>query len=70
MLVLKTIRKTAAMDFISESHLRRLVAEGKCPGVYSGNRFLVNVTALQEQLDSESRGRQKIPGGVNANIDR
>lgn len=59
MVVFKTIRKTAAMKIITENHLRRLVAEGKCPGVYSGNRFLVNVTALQEQLDAESRGERK-----------
>ncbi len=64
--VFKTIRKTAAMDFITENHLRRLVAEGRCPGVYSGNRFLVNVAALQEQLDAESR---KISGEVTASID-
>lgn len=59
MLILETIRKTAAMKIISESHLRRLVAEGKCPGVYSGNRFLVNVGALQEQLDAESRSERR-----------
>lgn len=51
----KTIRQTAALGFISEHYLRLLVAQGKCPGVFSGNRFLVNVDALIEQLDAESR---------------
>lgn len=51
----KTIRQTAATGLTSEHHLRLLVAQGKCPGIYSGNRFLVNVKALAEQLDLESR---------------
>lgn len=51
----KTIRQTAAFGFISEHYIRLLVAQGKCPGVYSGNRFLVNVDALIEQLDKESK---------------
>lgn len=55
MLTFKTIRQTAAIGFISEHHLRLLVAQGRCPGVYSGNRFLVNVNALMEQLESDSR---------------
>lgn len=64
MIVLKTIRQTAAGKWIPESYLRRLVKEGKCPGVYSGNRFLVNVTALQEQLDAESRGARELSDEV------
>lgn len=51
----KTIRQTAALKVISEHHLRILVAQGMCPGIYSGNRFLVNVDALIEQLEKESR---------------
>nr|DAL06869.1 MAG TPA: hypothetical protein [Caudoviricetes sp.] len=31
------------------------MAQGVCPGVYSGNRFLVNVDALREYLEAESR---------------
>lgn len=52
---LKTIRQTAATGIAPENFLRRLVAQGKCPGIYSGNRFLINVEALAEQLDAESR---------------
>lgn len=51
----KTIQQTAAFGVINENYLRNLVAKGKCPGVYSGNRFLVNVDALIEQLDKESK---------------
>lgn len=53
--VFKTIRQTAATGLIPENVLRMLVRQNKCPGIYSGNRFLVNVTALSEQLDNESR---------------
>lgn len=38
-----------------EHFIRRLIAERKCPGVYSGTRFLVNVEALREYLDRISR---------------
>lgn len=51
----KTIRQTAATGITSEHHLRQLVAAGKCPGIRTGNRFLVNVKALSEMLDEESR---------------
>lgn len=51
----KTIRQTAATGLISEHRLRILVAEGRCPGILTGNRFLVNIDALAEKLDRESR---------------
>ena len=51
----KTIRQTAARGLITGHYLRLLVAQGNCPGIYSGNRFLVNGEALAEQLDAESR---------------
>lgn len=51
----KTIRKTAATGIMTEHYIRSLVAQGKCPGIKSGNRFLVNIEALSEQLDAESR---------------
>ena len=51
----KTIRQTAATKIVSESYLRQLVAQDKCPGFRIGNRFMVNVGALAELLDSESR---------------
>lgn len=51
----RTIRQTAALGIITEYQLRLMVAEGKCPSIKSGNRVLVNVDALTEMLDAESR---------------
>ena len=50
----KTIRQTAA-GILPEYRLRLMVAAGTCPGIKVGNRFLINVTALAEQLDRMSR---------------
>lgn len=50
----QTIRQTAKTGIMSESNLRRMVAQGRCPGIYSGTRFLVNYELLVEQLDRES----------------
>lgn len=50
-----TIKETAKLGIVSEHHLRVLAAQGHLPGVYVGNRFKVNVTALVEQLERESR---------------
>ena len=51
----KTIRQTAATGLISEHYLRLMVKRGECPGIQSGNRYLVNVPALAEILDARSR---------------
>ena len=51
----RTVRQVARYLEIPESLVRRFVAQGVCPGVYSGNRFLVNVEALREYLEAESR---------------
>lgn len=51
----KTIRQTAAAGILPEYRLRLMVAAGTCPGIKTGNRFMVNVTALAEQLDRMSR---------------
>lgn len=51
----KTIRQTAATGILTEHRLRLMVAQGTCPGIRTGNRFLVNLEALIEQLDAESR---------------
>ena len=58
--IFKSIRQTAAMGLMTEHYLRQLVAQGKCPGIRSGNRFLVNVEALAEQLDTESHQNCKV----------
>ena len=55
----KTISHVAALGVLPEYRIRLLVAQGKCPGIYAGNRFLVNVEALAEMLDQQSRGAVK-----------
>lgn len=57
-----TIRQTAAIGIISEHFLRLLVKQGRCPGLQVGNRFLVNVEQLSQQLERESRAavRQEV----------
>lgn len=55
MLKFLTIRQTAATGLITEHRLRIMVKQGACPGIYHGPKFMVNVTALEEQLDAESR---------------
>lgn len=54
----KTIREVARTGLISEHYLRIMVKKGECPGVRSGNRFLVNVQALTEKLDRMSRSAE------------
>lgn len=51
---LRTIRQVARQGIAPESYLRRLEAQGKLPGVYSGRTKLVNVPLLLEQLNRES----------------
>ena len=55
-----TIRQAAKMGLTSETDLRARVRSGRCPGVYHGNRFLVNIGALAELLDEESRRAVKV----------
>lgn len=50
-----TIRETARTKIVTEHHLRLMVAQGKCPGIYAGKKFLVNYGLLVEQLNEESR---------------
>lgn len=59
MLEFRTIRQTAATGILPEYRLRLMVAEGICPGIKTGNRFLINVPALAEMLDAKSRKEVK-----------
>ena len=45
-----TIRQVSSLRILPEATLRRLVKQGKVPGFYSGNRFMVNLDRLIEQL--------------------
>lgn len=62
----KTIRQTAATGILTEHRLRCMVAEGICPGIKTGNRFLINVTALAEMLDAESHKETAVNVGCAA----
>lgn len=50
-----TIREAARTKVVPEHFLRLMVAQGKCPGIYAGKKFMVNYGLLLEQLDAESR---------------
>ena len=50
----QTIRQAAKALQIPEHLVRSMVAQGTCPGIYSGSRFLVHVEALREYLDVAS----------------
>lgn len=50
----KSAREVAKMGVLSEFLVRKLIAQGKCPGFYSGKKFLVNVERLQDYLEAVS----------------
>ena len=51
---MRTIRQVAALGILSEHYLRIRQRQGKLPGIFAGNRFLVDVDALSEMLRAES----------------
>lgn len=56
----QTIRQVSRTLDVPEHLIRCMVAEGTCPGIYSGTRFLVHVEALREYLDTASRKGQEV----------
>lgn len=54
----KTIRQTASTKILPEHRLRLMQKQGRLPGIWAGNRFLVNYEALIELLDAESKKAQ------------
>lgn len=56
----RTIRQTAANGMLTEHRLRKMLKEGKLPGVYSGNRFLVDQSALEAYLHNEATKNARI----------
>lgn len=52
----KTIRQTAALGILPEHRLRLMQKQGILPGIQAGNRFLINVDALADQLNAMSAG--------------
>lgn len=58
-----TIRQTAKTGILPESRLRLMQKQNRLPGIQSGNRFLVNVGLLMEDLQAASRQAQNRVGG-------
>lgn len=56
---MKTIRQVASMGILSEHSLRIRQKQGRLPGVFSGNRFLVDVDMLVEVLREEAETELK-----------
>lgn len=52
-----TIRQAAATGILTEHRLRLMEKAGQLPGIRTGNRFLINLDALVEKLERESRGK-------------
>ncbi len=49
-----TIPQAARYGILTDSALRRRLAHGQLPGVYSGTRFYINVGQFLEILERES----------------
>ena len=66
-----TIKQTAETGILPEQLIRKLVRKKLIPGFYSGNRFLVNISALRELLNTpEGMARlSSRPGGAKESND-
>ena len=54
-----TIRQAAKAGILPEFRLRLMLKEGRLPGIYAGNKFLINVEMLNRQLDQMSVNQMK-----------
>ena len=54
MAMFRTIRQTASDGILTEHRLRKMQKDGKLPGIFVGNRFLIDQDALIEMLHEES----------------
>lgn len=54
--VYHTIREAAKITGLSEYYIRQQVKAGVAPGVYSGNRFMVDVPSLVEYARTSTKG--------------
>ena len=52
--------KAAKATQIPETHIRRMIKQGTCPGFYSGNRFMVNTEALVALLAAQTAADTQI----------
>jgi len=49
-----SIRLASQMGPLSEYALRRMLAEGRLPGLYVGSKYLVNYPMLLAQIEADS----------------
>lgn len=61
---MRTIRQVAATGLLSEHYLRIRQRQGKLPGIFVGNRFLVDVDALSAMLHEESASAVRQEAGT------
>lgn len=54
-MVFHSIRETAKLTGISENTLRIMLRNGDLPGFYTGRKFLINLTLLDEKLNAACR---------------
>ena len=45
-----TVKKASVECGVPEHLIRTWIVEGKCPGIYSGTRFYVNVDKFEEMI--------------------
>lgn len=50
----QTIRQVAKSGLLSEHYLRLRLSQGKLPGFFVGNRFMVDYAALVDMMHRES----------------
>lgn len=63
----QTTRQFCNDHGISATFVRGLVAQGKCPGFYSGNRFYINTVKLLEYLEKQDSGKSR-GGEISAKL--
>lgn len=50
----QSIKVTCEQTGLSEHFIRKRIAEGSCPCIRSGNKYLINVPAFLQLLNDES----------------
>jgi len=58
--VYESIRAFSHRGILSERQLRKLVAEGKVPGIRTARGFKINVGQFFEKLETLSRDAQRV----------
>ena len=52
---LRTIKAAAKLGILPEHRMREMLKRGELPGIFHGNRFMVNLGLLEQLIESESR---------------